>query len=298
MRLVAVLLALCLSLALVAAAAAAPAPPGDGGNAPYADFAPPMPPCGRYNEQPLAALSPDLAAFLAEREGEVSVAVAIPGQRRVYATPGTSHLRLASVAKVPIMLALLSQARVEQRELTENEAYLLNTMITLSDNAAADSLWGAIGGADGMAAFLDAACVRGMQPDAEGYWGSSTASAHSLAVLLARLFQGRIVDGSRRALALDLLSGIQAYDQWWGVTAGLPDEMPTGGRVGLKVGWYPAEEGWWVNSVGFVEPGNERPVYVLAILTNGQPSFEYGLETVEGVARLVNAQLSGLPARE
>lgn len=52
---------------------------------------------------------------------------------------------------------------------------------------------------------------------------------------------------------------------------------------------FPAD-GWWFHSVGFVLPDDARP-YVIAMMTDGQPSLGYGIQTVETVAQQMHAAL-------
>jgi len=247
----------------------------------------------RLRDAPLATLSPAAADYLATRAGLVGVGVAVPDRAVVFATAGNTSFYLASVAKTPIMLTLLRQVADEGRTLSDAEAEDLWAMISLSDNAAADRLWNAVGGAVGVSAYLRSVGVTDIEPDAEGYWGASTATPRALALLLAKLIEGDALDVNGQVAALTLMGNIEALDQRWGVTAGLPDALPDGAQLGLKDGWYWAEEGWWINSVGYLVPPDGAP-YTLVILTNDQPSFEYGVETVETVARLIHMELSGL----
>lgn len=66
-----------------------------------------------------------------------------------------------------------------------------------------------------------------------------------------------------------------------------------GDQVGVKDGWYQGEEGWRVNSVGVVRPANGGTPYALSIVTNGRSSMVEGIETIEGIARPINAALRG-----
>lgn len=248
----------------------------------------------RLRDAPLATLSPAAADYLATRAGLIGVGVAVPDRAVIFTTAGNTSFYLASVAKTPIMLTLLRQVADEGRALSDAEAEDLWAMISLSDNDAADRLWNSTGGADGISAYLRSVGVTGIEPDAEGYWGASTATPRALALLLAKLIEGDALSMNGQIAALTLMGNIEALDQRWGVTAGLPHELPDGARIGLKDGWYWADEGWWVNSVGYIAPPDAAP-YTLVILTNDQPSFEYGVETVETVARLINLELSGLP---
>ena len=78
-----------------------------------------------------------------------------------------------------------------------------------------------------------------------------------------------------RRLARSLLSSIVPW-QRWGIAA-------VARREGLRA-WF---KGGWrtdvVHQVALVEGRGRREA--IAILTRGSPSFEYGVATVEGVAR-------------
>jgi hypothetical protein len=69
--------------------------------------------------------------------------------------------------------------------------------------------------------------------------------------------------------------------------------VPEGTIIGLKDGWYPAGYAWWVNSAGILIPGDNHAGYTIAILTRGQPTWEYGIETIEGIAGPVHTALHG-----
>jgi hypothetical protein len=90
-------------------------------------------------------------------------------------------------------------------------------------------------------------------------------------------------------VALELLTNV-IVGQTWGVPAGAAqsgDEI-----VGVKDGWYPDDDGWRVNSVGFISPLSPgAPPYAIAVMTNYQSSMEYGIETIEGLAAPVYAAL-------
>ena len=271
------------SLAAPAAQAAQPTPEAD---APSRVF---------FQSQSLAEFAPDVAAYLSEREGLTGAALAIPSLGVVYTTDRSATFHLASVAKVMIMLTLLDQAAQTGEDLTPYQTALLEPMIIDSDNDAADALWEGVGGGDAIASYLQGVGIEGIQPDPEGYWGASLASPDALAVLLARLIQGETLDERYRAVAMHLMS--QVHPDWrWGATAGLPYYLPPEWTVGVKDGWNPGDDGWWVTSVGFFIPGNDQPAYTLAILTNEQPSWDYGEETVETVAAMLHDRMALLGA--
>lgn len=248
-----------------------------------------------WREYPLAQLSSEAADFLATREGAVGVAVVVPERRAIYTSNGQRLFHLASVAKVVILLTLLDQAVDEGRELTDYERAMLEPMITLSWNDGATELWEYVGGDTAIRAYLDSIDMPDILPDPDDAWGASQGSAPAVARLLTKLIMGEILDASRRALALDLLGQVAAQSMGDGALAGLPTPLPPGVRVGLKDGWYPAEDGWWINSVAYVTSSAQQPRYALAILTSQQPTMEYAFTTVEDTAQLIHASLYDPP---
>lgn len=238
--------------------------------------------------RPLDELLPQASAYLDTRLGDVGVAVSVPGEGVVYAYHGDALFNMASVAKVPIMLTLLEQSGPSLRGVSRYEESLLESMIIYSDNNAADALWWDVGGAPALSAYLDAIGVEGIQPDPDGYWGESQASPNAMAQLLAELVEGEALDTPGRALAVDLMGEVTP-SQRWGVIADVDESTLPSLAVGLKNGWYPAEDGWWVNSVGFVLPDDAAP-YTIAIMTDEQPSLAYGIQTIETVARLIHEE--------
>jgi beta-lactamase class A len=228
------------------------------------------------------------ATFIEARAPVWSVAVASPAEGVLYAENGDVELELASVVKVLVALAVMDVAQQEKRYVDRFELSLLWPMITLSDNDSATALWDQIGGGRGLAAYLSSIGATGIRPYDGPFWGTTTASATSLAVILARAAFGDLLNAEHRSLFLNLLQKVTP-SQRWGVSAGAEGEAGTGATVGIKDGWFPADAGWRVNSLGFVF--DARRAYTLAVLSNAQPSWEYGIETIEGVAAEVNSVL-------
>jgi hypothetical protein len=73
----------------------------------------------------------------------------------------------------------------------------------------------------------------------------------------------------------------------WGINGG----VPSGVTVALKNGWLPltGETNWQVNSVGWID-GDGRD-YILAVLTMGNPTEQYGIETINNISTLLWNQL-------
>jgi beta-lactamase class A len=249
-----------------------------------------------FIERPLAELSPDAASFLASREGSGEAAVVVLSQGVIYTQNGDELAPMASVAKVAIMVTVMDRAIREGRELTDWEHTMLREMITVSDNDAATALWYDLGGGGTVEATLRAMGLVATEPGPDGEWGESRSTPKEVALLLAKLANGEILDPPSRNLALDLMSQV-APDQTWGVTAGVLTDSLQQPLIAIKNGWYPAPDGWWVDSAGLILPGNDQPAYTIAVLTQQQPSLEYGAATIEGVAMQINAAPSPVPPR-
>ncbi len=195
---------------------------------------------------------------------------------------------MASVAKVPIMLTVLNQVDWAGRSPNDYERELLRQMITVSDNIDAYALWDAIGGADEVAEYLSSIGIDGIVPNAQ-YWGESRALAVDVAETFAMLVKGAILSESSTAVALQLLEGVHEA-QGWGVPSGAITD-PAVTAVGVKNGWFPAADGWRVNSVGYVLSEESELAYAIAVLSNEQPSLEYGIETIERLSQILHPAL-------
>jgi hypothetical protein len=242
--------------------------------------------------QQLAALSPAAVSFLETRSPVWGMAVASPQGALLYAQNGDAQLELASAVKVLVALAVMDAAQKEQRYVDRFELSLLWPMITLSDNDSTTKLWDQLGGGRAVAGYLFTIGATGITPYDGPFWGTSTASASSLALIVSRAAFGDLLNAQHRALFLDLLQKVTP-SQRWGITAGTESGNSASGIVGLKNGWYPADEGWRINSIGFVVSRDAQQYYSIAVLTNRQPSRMYGIDTIEGAAELVSASFAG-----
>jgi hypothetical protein len=233
--------------------------------------------------QPLAALSSEAQAFFQQRAPSRGIAVVTARDGLLYSENGDEQLETASVIKVVVMTCVMARAEQQGRHVNEWELSLMWPMITYSDNDATDALWSDLGGGPGVATCLRELGVTGITPYNGPYWGTSTASATGMATLMSRLAFGEIVNPVHRGVALALLVSV-APEQRWGIPAGADDSGQE--IVGVKDGWYPDDDGWRVNSVGFISPieAGQEP-YAIAVMTNYQATQEYGIETIEGMAR-------------
>jgi hypothetical protein len=241
----------------------------------------------------LSSLSAGAASFLDGRQPTWGLAAASPSSGTLYAQNGDAQFELASAVKVLVAIAVLDNAQRENRYVDRFELSLLWPMITLSDNDSTTELWEQIQGGPGLTRYLASVGEAGVKPYNGAFWGTTTATPNSMAAILARAAFGDLLNSDHRALLLNLLRQVTP-SQRWGVTAGLEGDDTSTALVGVKDGWYPAEAGWRVNSVGFVVRSDGQRFYTIAVLTNGQPSWNYGIATIEGAAQQVNAALLNL----
>lgn len=197
------------------------------------------------------------------------------------------HFDSASAVKATILAALLRKADAEHRALTARERWLAWRMITESDNGAATALWNDVGRYR-LGRFLRLAGMRQTVLGPTGYWGLTRITAHDELILLRHLLQPNpVLTKSARRYELHLMARVTPA-QRWGVTAGVPGRF----TVHVKNGWAPLPPvpGWFVNSIGCFTHADQN--YSVVVLTQGNPTFGYGVATVEDVAEVINRGLS------
>jgi hypothetical protein len=72
--------------------------------------------------------------------------------------------------------------------------------------------------------------------------------------------------------------------QRWGVSGGVPAQV----TVALKNGWLPlagVDSDWQINSVGWISGGGRN--YLMAVLTTGNPTEQYGIDTIDQLSAMV-----------
>src|SRR3712207_4847143 len=179
------------------------------------------------------------------------------------------------------MLGVLDLAVREERRLTQWEQNQIRAMIRVSDNAAASRLLAHMGGARALQRYLTKIGITNTAIN--GYaWGASTTTAQDMARLMTKLGNCTILLPRLCRYALETMRSV-VPSQKWGVSAGLPASA----TVAIKNGWYPQNNGWGINSIGFVS--GEGGVYGIAVYTNPDPSMAYGVETIEAISSQVAA---------
>jgi beta-lactamase class A len=232
-----------------------------------------------------------VTAYLAGRTGTLTAALYDLSTGQTYAFhPGIAQDE-ASVVKVDIMATLLSQQVDGSPPTSPSEQSLLTSMIEESDNDSATALWNEAGGPIvinafnqqvGMSSTTPSQCVTCPNFPWPG-WGLTTTTADDQVALLRQfVLPSRLLSASQQQYGLNLMKNITSSESW-GVTGG----VPSGVRVALKNGWLPltGETDWQVNSIGWIDGAGRD--YILAVLTTGNPTEEYGIDTIDEVSSQV-----------
>jgi beta-lactamase class A len=238
-----------------------------------------------------ARLSADIQGALRGRAGHHAVAVYDRVTTVSCSVDNSLHFDSASVVKAIILAALLRWHQEIGRPLTEEEYELARLMITESDNDAATALWDEVG-MDRLQHFLDLADMKQTELGQYGYWGLTQITTHDELLLLILLTgPNKVLSNASRSYQLGLMADVIA-SQRWGTPAGAPRDV----TVHVKNGWLPDGTGWHVNSIGaFTGHGKN---YMMTVLTDENPSEQYGIDTIEGVARLVHRDLNNSDLNE
>ncbi|MER7343936.1 serine hydrolase [Streptomyces aurantiacus] len=242
------------------------------------------------SQQPELAkkLKKDIAAALKNRKGTIAVGLHDKATKTTCTLRGTTAFDSASVVKVTVLATLLWDAKKSDRYLTTRESDLATAMITKSDNNATSTLWRQLG-ATKVKKFLAAAKMTKTVPGSGGYWGLTRVNVTDEQKLLA-LITGKnaVLSDNARAYILKLMGKV-VRDQRWGTPAG----APSGTAIHVKNGWLPrATHGWRVHSIGaFKGRGHD---YTISVLTHGNSSMQYGVDTIQKVSRAIHKDLTPL----
>ncbi|MFI9613571.1 serine hydrolase [Streptomyces sp. NPDC052023] len=233
-----------------------------------------------------AKLKKDITAALANRKGTVAVGLYDRTTRTTCTLRSTTAYDSASVVKVTVLAALLWDAKKHNRYLTTRETSLATAMITKSDNTATSTLWRQLG-LTKIKGFLSAAGMTQTKPGADGYWGLTRITVADEQKLL-KLVTARntVLSDNSRAYILKLMGQVVSSQRW-----GTPYGVPSGVSVAVKNGWLQrATYGWRVHSVGaFKGRGHD---YMITVLTHGNSTMNYGVTTIQGVAKVVHKDLA------
>jgi beta-lactamase class A len=231
-----------------------------------------------------ARLSAGIEAALRGRAGHHAVTMYDTVTKVTCYIDGDRHFDSASIVKAIILAALLRWHQETGRPLSAAEKEHARLMITQSDNGAATALWDEVG-MGRLQHFLNLAKMHETQLGLNGYWGLTQVTTHDEMLLLELIAKpNSVLTASSRSYELGLMAKV-IPGQRWGTPAGAPADV----TVHVKNGWLPDDTGWHINSIGaFI--GKDKN-YLIAVLTDDNPSEQYGINTIERVARLVHRDL-------
>jgi beta-lactamase class A len=297
--------------------------PGRAAGSPGPAAAPAAPPAASPAPRPACGCGPlaGVARYLRSRAGIVQVALFDRATGRTYLlSDGSATQYTASIVKADILASWLrryqSRPGTIPASIPYSVTYLMQNMITMSDNVAATSLFYFGGGCTALTRFNARIPTRdtavGCQTPTYYGWGNTTTTAADQAAIVATLaYRNGVLTPAARSYGLHLMESVIPTQRWgvtcgpWGDDCAAPDyARPVPGvTVALKNGWKfvptcaAQDEScpWQVNSIGWVS-GDGRD-YALAVLTTDDPAgpgtagFDYGIATTQGVSRRAWANL-------
>jgi beta-lactamase class A len=231
-------------------------------------------------------------SYAATRAGILQAAVYDETTGQTWTLGPGSPQDEASVIKVDILETLLAQHRASGTPLSASDLALTQEMIEDSDNDAATALWNEVGGPQGIRTYNASLGLTDTTPSnclsCAGFawpgWGLSTTTALDQIALLRALVQPNAhLTDTEQTFALGLMERVTPL-QRWGVTAGVPLQA----TAALKNGWLPLtseDNDWQINSIGWIS-GSGRS-YLIAVLTTGDPTEQYGIDTIGGLSAIV-----------
>jgi len=233
-----------------------------------------------------------ISSYLATRQTTVSVAFEDLQTGQITLLGSQAPQFTASMSKLDIAETLVHQQKPGAPIVPAGLKSTVASMLEWSDNEAAVKLWKAVGNGPAISAFNQAI---GMDATEVPYWeafGRVKTTPHDQLILLSQLLPDSdtsLLSSAQRSFLLTLLNHVVS-DQRWGVSGG----MPPGATADLKNGWVPLDgmggPDWQVNSAGWVHGGGVN--FLLAVMTTGNPNKESGVETIDGVAKIVERVLA------
>ena len=233
------------------------------------------------------------ASYLSGRAGTVLAAVYDLRTGRSWHLGQGPPQAEASIVKLDVLETLLAErAQGDGTGLSASDRTLAGQMIENSDNDAATSLWYAVGGAASIRSFNARAGLTHTAPSScvvcPGFawpgWGLTTTTPDDQIALLRQLVTpSSVLPRAAREYALSLMEDVTP-SQRWGVSGGVPAQV----TVALKNGWLPLHgtgSDWQINSVGWISGGGRN--YLMAVLSTGNPSEQYGIDTIGALAATV-----------
>lgn len=210
-------------------------------------------------------------AYADSRTGVVSLA-AVNTEGKLRGQNKDRQFASASVVKAMLLAAETRRLHHAGEGIDSTTDSLLTAMITISDNDAADSIYARVGDA-GLLAAAERAGMTNFT--VAGHWGNAQITAADMALFFSDL--DRQFPRQFREYAKGLLGSV-TESQRWGIPVVAGDQW----AVRLKGGWLPDHA--LVHQAGELRERDGSRALSIVVLTDEQPSYDYGVETVQEVA--------------
>jgi len=236
----------------------------------------------------LSPFTPELQGFINSRNGtSIDAAILDLNTDTVYRySHGTKAHVDASIVKVAILEALLVK---NHGVLPAASQELARLMIEVSSNEATTRLWNNLGGSDALTSFdtnvgltstVVSKCLVCPGFPWPGWGLTTTNSLDQLTLLKLIAKPNQWLTPAARNYISSLMSRVIPSERW-GVSSGVPSPS----FVQLKNGWLPLHgmSDWDINSIGWIHGGGRN--YLAVVLTSGNPTMGYGVESIERISR-------------
>jgi hypothetical protein len=210
--------------------------------------------------------------YLSGRAGRTAMAV-IDSEGRLSGVHEHWTFITGSVVKAMLLVAYLRMLDERgQHTVDSGSNSFLYPMINVSDNSAATQTWSIVG--DGR--LYAVAHLAGMTEfSISGIWANAQLSAADQAKFFFKM--DSLIPKEFVGYARYLLSTIAGYESW-----GIPAiARPLGYQVFFKGGWRGTSLGQLVHQIGRLE--GHHHTFSLAVMTDGDPDMNYGIDTIQGV---------------
>ena len=168
------------------------------------------------------------------------------------------------------------------------ESTLAKAMITKSDNDATSTLWKQLG-LTKIKGFLAAAGMTQTKPGRERLLGPDPGHRHRRAEAAQAGHREEHGPERQRPRLHPQVDGPGRLRRSAGAHRTAP---PSGVSVHVKNGWLQrSTHGWRVHSVGTFKGGGHD--YMITVLTHGNSTMNYGITTIQGVAKAIHKDLAG-----
>lgn len=199
----------------------------------------------------------------------------------------------ASTGKILVATAILERVAQGAIDYATVQADM-TSMITQSDNSAADRLFNTIGQT---AALQDIETRYGMGSTVtDRGWGTTLTTANDQANLLNQVIGTKEspLPEAQRVILRDLMKSVNPEQAW-----GAGTNIPAGWSVAVKNGWYqavagdiPPEGKWRINTLGLTWDQSGAQRWIFTAYSNEWPSQVAGISAWNDLAALVSKNLA------